>query len=176
MKWYNKLGKFFAVIFSIIYSALLVGVIILFFLSSFFKGDIYVDVLKSIDLKEIKLSDIDSRLVDVFGKDATIEDALVSSLESAGIDSTAALEIINNPEVKEVVGEFVGECINYSVNPTEVPEIDSNDIEKVLDNIDTSKITDKEINKNEIKEYVDEINVNVKDYLKEGFNYADRIN
>jgi len=176
MKWYNKLGKFFAVIFSIIYSIILVGGIMLFFLSSFFKGDIYVDVLKSIDLKEIKLSEIDPRLVDVFGEDATIEDALVTSLESAGIDSDVALEIINNPEVKEVVGEFVGDCINYSVNPTQIPKIDEKDIEKVIDNIDASKITDKEINKDEIKEYVDEINVNVKDYLKEGFNYADRVN
>ena len=176
MKWYNKLGKFFAVIFSIVYSIILVGGIMLFFLSSFFKGDIYVDVLKSIDLKEIKLSEIDPRLVEVFGEDVTIEDAVVTSLESAGIDSDVALEIINNEEIKEVVGEFVGECINYSVNPTEIPKIDEKDIEKVIDNIDTSKITDKEVNKDEIKEYVDEINVNVKDYLKEGFNYADRVN
>lgn len=176
MKWYNKLGNFFAIIFSVLYSLILVSVIIAFFFTSFFKGDIYTSVLKSIDLKEIKLSAIDPRLSNLFGKDVTIEEALVLSLEEIGIDSNVALEIINNDEIKEVVGEFIGDCVNYTVNQDKLPEIKEEDIDKILDNIDVQSITDKEINKEEIMEYVDEINLSAKDYLMEGFNYANNYN
>lgn len=172
MKWYKKIGKFFAILISIIYSILLVSIIIMYFMASFFKGNIYVDVLKSIDLKEVKLSDIDSSLVNVFGKDVTLEEAFVSSLESAGINGEVAKDIINNEEIKEVVGEFVGDCVNYTINQESLPEISEKDVEIILDNIDVQEITDIEINKEEIMEYVDEINKNTKDYLMEGFNYA----
>lgn len=174
MKWYNRLGNFFAIIFSVIYSIGLTLIIILFFMSSFFKGDIYSSVLKSIDFKEIKLSDIDSSLVNLFGKDVTLEEAFVSTLEQAGIDSDVAIEIINNDEIKEVVGEFVGEVVNYSINQDELPQIEKEDVEVILDNINIEESVD--LNKEEIMKYVDEININAKDYLKEGFNYADRFN
>lgn len=176
MKWYNKLGKFFAIICSIIYSIILIGGIMLFFMSSFFKGNIYTDILKSVDLSKIKLSDIDPKLVSMFGNDVTLEKVLVMSLEDAGIDSDIALEIVKNDEIKEVVGEFFGECINYTVNKDEVPKISNEDVDKIIDNIDVNEINNKQIDKKEIMEYVDEINNNAKSYLKEGFNYADGIN
>lgn len=176
MKWYNKLGNFFAIIFSVVYSIILTLIIILFFFSSFFKGDIYTSILKSIDFKEIKLSDIDPKLVNMFGKNATLEEAFVITLEEAGIDSNVALEIINNDEVKEVVGEFIGECVNYTINQDELPEINEKEVEQILDNIDIEEVTNQDINKEEIMKYVDEINVSAKDYLKEGFNYANRVN
>lgn len=172
MKWYNKLGKFFAIIFSVIYSIVLILIILLFFMSSFTKGNIYTDILKSIDLKEIKLSDIDPSLAEAFGRDVTLEDAFVSTLSDAGIDSNVAREIANNEEVKEVVGEFVGDCINYSINKSDLPQIKEEDVDVILDNIDVEEVTGEEINKEEIMNYVDEINNNTKDYLMEGFNYA----
>lgn len=176
MKWYKVLGNFLAILFSILYSITLVSIIVLFFFTSFFKGDIYTSILKSIDLKEIKLSDIDPRFKELFGKDVTIEEAFVLTLEEVGIDSNVALEIINNEEVKEVVGEFIGDCVNYTVNQDKLPEIKEEDIDKILDNIDIDKIENKEINKEEIMEYVDEINISAKDYLMEGFNYANNYN
>lgn len=176
MKWYNKLGNFFAIIFSIIYSIILILIIIMFFFSSFFKGDIYTSILKSIDFKEIKLSDIDLRFKELFGKDVTLEEAFVLTLEEVGIDSNVAVEIINNDEVKEVVGEFIGDCVNYTINQDELPEIKESDVEVILDNIDVEEVTNNEINKEEIMKYVDEINVAAKDYLMEGFNYANGIN
>ena len=176
MKGYNKLGKFFAIIFSVIYSFGLTLMIILFFMSSFTKGNIYTDILKSIDLDSVKLSDIDPRLAKMFGSDVTLEDAFVSSLGKAGIDENVAREIANNPEVKEVVGEFVGDCINYSINKDELPQIKEEDVNVILDNIDVEEVTGEKIEKQEIMDYVDEVNKNAKDYLMEGLNYANGIN
>lgn len=176
MKWYNKLGEFLGVLFSIIYSFVLIIMIILFFASSLLKGDIYGDILKSIDISEIKLSDISPELVSMYGKDATIESILVDTLESAGIDSDVALEIVNDDKTKEVLGGFVGDIINYSVNKDEIPEIKTSDVEEILNNIDKDKLPNKEINKDEIKDVINNINSSTKDYLKEEFNYANRIN
>lgn len=176
MKWYNKLGKFFAIIFSVIYSIILTLMIILFFMSSFTKGNIYTDILKSIDLNSVKLSDIDPRLADMFGSDVTLEDAFVSSLGKAGIDENIAREIANNEEIKEVVGDFVGDCINYSINKEELPQIKEEDVNVILDNIDVEEVTGEKIEKQEIMDYVDEVNKNAKDYLMEGLNYANGIN
>lgn len=176
MKWYNKLGKFLAIIFSVIYSIGLTLMIILFFMSSFTKGNFYSDILKSIDLNSVKLSDIDPRLTDMFGSDVTLEEAFVTSLEKAGIDENVAREIANNEEVKEVVGEFVGDCINYSINKDELPKIKEEDVNVILDNIDVEEVTGKNLEKQEIMNYVDEVNKNAKDYLMEGLNYANGIN
>ena len=176
MKWYNKLGKFFAIIFSVIYSIILTLMIILFFMSSFTKGNIYTDILKSIDLNSVKLSDIDPRLASMFGSDVTLEEAFVSSLSKAGVDESVAREIANNPEIKEVVGDFVGDCINYSINKEELPKIKEEDVNTILDNIDIEEVTGENLEKQEIMDYVDEINKNAKDYLMEGLNYANGIN
>ena len=176
MKWYNKLGVFFAIIFSVIYSVGITLMIVLYFMSGFTKGNIYTDILKSIDLNSVKLSDVDQRLVNYFGSDATLEEVFVSSLEKAGIDENVAREIANNPEVKEVVGDFVGDCINYSINQDELPQIKEKDVNVILDNIDVEEITGKDIEKQEIMNYVDDINKNAKDYLMEGLNYANGIN
>lgn len=172
MKWYKKLGMFFAILFSILYSVGLVALIIMFFMSSFFKGNIYGDILKSINLNEVKLSDFDPRLVSTFGRDVTLEEAFISSLEKAGVDGKVAKEIANNGEVKEVVGEFVGDIVNYSVNGGDIPQIKEEDVETILDNIDTEDIIDEYIEKDEIMKYVNDVNINAKDYLTEGFNYA----
>lgn len=176
MKWYNKLGKFFAVIFSVIYTIGLTLIILIFFLSSFFKGDIYGSILKSIDLNKVKLSDIDPKLANEFGKDATLEEVFISSLEQAGVDRRVAKEIANNDEIKEVVGEFVGDCINYSINKEELPQIKKDDVNTIIDNIDNYDITNKEIDKEEIMDYIDEVNKSSKEYFMEVSNYAERIN
>ena len=176
MKWYNKLGKFFAIILSVVYSIGLTLILLLFFASSFTKGNIYTDILKSIDLNNVKLSDIDPRLADKFGSDVTLEDAFVTSLGKAGIDESVAREIARNPEIKEIVGDFVGDCINYSINQDELPQIKESDVNTILDNIDMEEINGENIKKQEIMNYVDDINKNAKDYLMEGFNYADGIN
>ena len=50
--------------------------------------------------------------------------------------------------------------------------ITENDIDIILDNVNVESIGSKEIDKEEIMEYVDDINKNTKDYLMEGFNYV----
>ena len=172
MKKKNKIGIFFGVFLSIIYSIGLIIIIVLFFASNFTKGNLYTDILKNIDLNTIKLSSIDPRLTSTFGKDVTLEEAFVNVLNEAGIESTVAKEIINNPEIKEVVGDFVGDAINYSINKEKLPEITENDIDIILDTVYVESIGSKEIEKEEIMEYVDDINKNTKDYLMEGFNYV----
>ena len=172
MKKKNKIGIFFGILLSILYSVGLIIIIVLFFASTFTKGNLYTDILKNIDLNKVKLSSIDPRLANTFGKDITLEEAFINTLSEKGIDSSVAKEIANNPEIKEVVGEFVGDCINYSINQETLPEIKEKDVDKILNNIDINTFTEEKVNKEQILDYVEEINKNTKDLLMEGSNYV----
>lgn len=130
------LGKIIAVLFSIIYFFLMTAFMILTFAMNFVSGDYYANVFKSLDLKEIKISDL-GELKEGFdlGEDANLEDVLVQGLTESGVSDETAKAIIDNKEIREVLGNFIGEYINYNLGGEE-PTISRSEVETIYKNKD----------------------------------------
>lgn len=162
------IGKIFAVVFSTIYFFILLALLIINFGTNILKGDFYVSILKSVDLKTIKVSDLGNIIgTDEIDEGTTLEEVLIESLEESGIDKQVGIEILENDEIKEVVGKFIGEYINYSVTKENVPEISKEDINKIINNASVKKVIGNELDGMSIDEIYDELNSEIKDMLKE---------
>lgn len=134
------LGKIIAVLFCIIYFFLMTVFMTLTFAMNLVSGDYYADVFKGLDLKGIKISDLgefgeEFEFGEELEEDATLEDVLVYELKEGGVSDTTARAILENKEIREVVGKFVGEFINYNLGG-EAPTISRNDVETILKNKD----------------------------------------
>jgi len=162
------IGKIFAVIFSCIFGIIIFSFSIVSFASSIYTEDFYSNIFKNIDLSTIKLSDLG---VDV---DGTVEDYLVDVLDKAGIDSEISRNIIRNDEIKEVLGEFVSECVEYATTKEEIPQIEKEDVNKILNNKDVKEIVKDKISEEDIDELINEVNKlikeNISDISIEGIN------
>lgn len=144
-------GKFFAIIFSIIYMAFLIVFISLNYSRNLLSGNFYSNVLKSVDLDEIKISDVANTFDGMeHYEDASLQDVIVEGLTDGGMDEDEATAIVENETIKEVVGNLIGEIVEYSVNGGEVPEISKDEIEKIVSdpslNTEAKDFTDEEIN------------------------------
>lgn len=151
MKALKVIGKIFAVLFCIVYFFVLLAFVTTFFATNFLKGDFYSNVITNIDLKNIKLSELDD--VD-FGidmpEDATLNDVLVEALKRGGMEENVANKVMENKEIKELLGDVIGEYVSYSIIGGEAPVVTREDILVLANNKDITdafgKPTDEEIN------------------------------
>lgn len=159
------IGKVFSLIFSIIF---FIGITIfgfLFLTSKFFNPNYYTEMLDSIEIKEIKVSELGIEdLTNEFG-DVTIEEAIVISLEKEDIDSEVALEIIESKEIKEILGKVISGIVDYEVTNETLPQLDKTDIDKLLDNKQINEIIQKENIEIDREELLNQINKTLKEEL-----------
>lgn len=153
------IGKMFAVIFSSVFGIILFAFSLVTFVSSIYTEDFYTNIFKNIDLSAIKLSDLG---IDLEG---TLEDYLVSALEEVGIDKEASISILRNDEIKEVLGEFVSDCVEYATNKEELPKIEKEDINKILDNKEVKEVVKDKIKEEDIDELITEVNNLIKENI-----------
>lgn len=152
-------GKILAVLYSIVFSLVLLLISILINCTNIFKGSFYKDVLNSVKLNELKASDLG--LSD--DPNQTVEEVLVDKLKEVGINSDVSKKIINNQEIKEVLGNLMADIVNYSIDPKEVPQISKNDVEKILNNKDVKEIIDENLSQEDIDKLVNEANKMLKE-------------
>lgn len=162
------IGKFFAIIFSIIYFFALIGLITVNYSTNFLKGDFYYKVLDSIDLDEIKISSISNvELED--NEDASLKDILVEGLTNTGMDEETANSILENENFKKVIGNIIQEVIDYQLNKENIPEVSKEDI--ILITSDKNITGDKTFSDEEIEEIQENLNKLLEQIvLGEGFN------
>ena len=136
MKVLKVIGKIVAVIFCIVYFFLLTGIMTITFAGSLLSGDYYSSVLEKIDFKTIKIADIGIPIEGSgLGEDATVEDVVVKYFTEGGATEEQATAIVENKEIKQVLGKYIGEYVNFTVTG-EKPKVDKKDIEKVFKNPD----------------------------------------
>lgn len=152
---------------SIMLSIILFFVLILFsgisFVSNFYSKEYYTNLMKNIDLDTVKLTDIG------IDEEGTVEDYLVDELNEMGLEKDLSRKIIRSDEVKEVVGTFVADWVEYSSNGKDIPQISREDVDKVLSNDDVKSVIDEELTDEEINKLIEIIN----DAIKEGLNEVD---
>lgn len=153
------IGNILAGMISMIFSVVLFIMMLLIFISNIFSENYYKNILNDIDMSEIKLSDLGvSSLSEEFGEDASVEDVLVETLEEAGINENDARHIVNNEKVNEVVGEFLSDTMVYLTDNKQIPQLDYEDVEEIINSKEISQVLEDIPNDEEIKELVDELN------------------
>ena len=163
----KTLRSILALFTSIIFFVVLLIMVLLVFVSNIFSKDYYASILSTDTLKEIKLSDI-GYSKDGIEEDATVEDLLISSLEEVGISSNDAEKIINNEQVSEVVGEFLSDTMVYFTNNEEIPQLDYQDIEKIIQSEEVANVLETDFNEEELKQIVNDLNKYIADAFKGG--------
>ena len=158
------LGKIVSVIYSIIFTIALFGISISLFASNLLKGSFYTDLLKNVDLKEISASDLG--LTD--SSNENLHDYLVNELTQAGLDKNVSNTILNNSEIKEVVGNVIEQVINYSINKENVPKITEAQMKKVLNNKDVKQLIGENLTGSEVSELTKELNKFLKEFADNG--------
>ena len=83
-------------------------------------------------------------------EDASLQDIIVEGLTDGGMEEEQAISIVENETIKEVVGNLIGEMVEYGINGGDIPEISKEDIEKIVSdpdlNTESKTFTDEEIN------------------------------
>lgn len=158
-----------AVLFSITYFLCLIIVSVLMLVSSFFRPSYYSDILKDINFEDIKLSDLG---IDVNGEDVNLKEYLVDLAHEAGIENKLAEALIDNERIKNVVGQFASDFLNYTITKENVPQISKEDIRKILEEKEVKAILEKEISDQEVSQMVDDLNKYLSDMFEKEINNA----
>ncbi len=167
MKVLKTIGMVLAIIFSLVYFFFLSGFMVLAVSRNIFSGNYYSSIINSIDLDEIKIGDMGELFEgSEFSSDMTLSDALVKSMTDGGVEEKTATAIIENKEIKNIVGNFIGDYINYSLGGEE-PTIKRSDVKAVLNNPNIIEVAGKPTNE-DIDEVYDELNDMVSQIIKGG--------
>ncbi len=142
------IGKFFAFIFSCIYCLLLTSIITLSYSTNLLKGDFYTQILDKVDLSEINVKVSSGNSGETIN--VPLKDILVDGLVKNGMDEETAIKIIENDNIKRVMGNVIGEIINYQLTKENIPEVSKEDIISIINDPDINKegatFTDEQIN------------------------------
>lgn len=158
------LGKIIAVLYSIIFVFALTGVSLLIGASNLLDGSFYTEVLKSVDLNEINASDLG--LTD--NPDESLQDVLVNQLSESGLDKQVSEAILNNEEIKEVVGDVIGQVIDYTAGIGEAPKVTTEQAKVILNNKNVKQLLDEDLTDEDINELVNGLNEFLKEFADEG--------
>lgn len=158
------LGKCFSVIYSVIYAFALYIFVIILFITTLISTSFMVEVIKSVDLADIKIADteLSSEYAAKYGEDATLEDVVVGEMVEVGIEENSARELVNDENIREFLGEKIGELIDNSITGNDVASIEEKDMQKALVNISLTE--------EEVKNITDFLNDFIDEYNKGGIN------
>lgn len=180
MKILKIIGKIFAVLFSTVYFFILTGFVILFFGSNLLSTVYYKDVLKSIDLKEIKVKDLNINTDElVIDENTSVQDIIVEGLEESGLNNEMSVAIVENEEIRGILGTYIGEYVNYQVSGGEIPEIKLEDVKTVLTNELIIEAVGETPTDEDIEKVYEELNNLTRDYIDGGGDkneHSDTIN
>lgn len=168
------LGKVISVLYSIVFVAVLFSLSALICASNLLKGDFYTEVLESVELEEISAKDLG--LVDdddPEGQDKNLQEVLVEKISDAGIDKEVADAILKNKEIKKVVGDVIGQVINYKLADGEAPKVTETQVKSILNNEDVKKMFDGELSNEDISEMTEMFNEFLKDFASDGGTNGD---
>ena len=84
------------------------------------------------------------------------------------MDKNVSNTILNNSEIKEVVGNVIEQVINYSINKENAPKITEAQMKKVLNNKDVKQLIGEDLTGSEVSELTNELNKFLKEFADNG--------
>lgn len=161
----KETGFIVGIIYSVIFFAITFLLFALLSVSNLFNKDFYSKVIDSIDLSSIKINSLNISELHFIDETTTIEDYLVDLFKKKGISENDALSFINSDKIRDVFSDVVGEGINYVIFDKDIPLIDKDRINSIIDEINYREILNKsEVNLNVI---IDNLNIVISDKLIE---------
>ena len=131
------IGKIFASVYSTILTLVMIAFLMLFFAQSVISKEFIASALKSFDFSEVTVKEFGLEdYVQKYGEDATVEDAILSELEAAGIDKEAARKVINDDNIKDFVADKASEIIEAVSEEKNVTLVTEAEIRDALQNLD----------------------------------------
>lgn len=153
------LGKCFSVMYSVIFTFILLVFVVALFITSMISTDFIVETFKSVDLSTFKVSDIDlpSEYQTKYGNNATLEDVVVGEMVASGLEEDTARDFINDDNVREFIGEKAREMLDAEITDRDISKVSEEDVAKALENIN---VTDENIEAitDFFNEFIDEYN------------------
>lgn len=169
----KAVGNVLAGIVSVIYFFVLIGMIFILFSSNVFSEKYYSDILKSVEFNEVKLTDLGvTEVNEIYGEEATVEDVLVGGLKEVGFSENDAKVIINNNEVKELVGAFISDSVTYVATNGEVPQLNKEEVKAIIENKEIAPLLKEVPEGAELDRVVNDINSMIKEYFEGEVNYG----
>lgn len=175
MKALKVVGKIFAVLFCIVYFFVLSGLMTISFAMNLLSGNYYVTILKNVDLGKIKVSELGDAIDEIKGldeididEDTTVEEVLISLLKESGVDENTAIAIIENNEIREIIGNFIGDYMNYIAGDGERPKINKQDVKTILTNPDVVRAYGKQPTDEDIDKIYDQLNELANEIIENG--------
>lgn len=136
MKVLKVFGKIIAVIICIVYFFGLFGIMTALFASNLLSKEYYSDIIESMDFESMKLSDFGDLFEDSgLDENMTLEEAFVEYFTQDEVEKEKALAIVNNEEIRELVGGFFGEVMDYFLGGQK-PTVTRDEVKSLLTNPD----------------------------------------
>lgn len=154
MKTLKIIGKFFATIFAISLFALIVGGTTLVIAIKFISKENISQFVQEMDVEQIVIGK------DIHGRNTTLQDKIKEKYTYENIDPLITENLLNIPEVKEVIGNLSGEYVEYILNRRVKPKIDDEEIEYIINSKSLEKVLNKKItekDKTDIKNILTEV-------------------
>lgn len=154
-------GKVLSVVYTILFTIVLLILSVSLFASNFFKDSFYADMLKNVNFDEIP--------ADVIGlgeEGKTLKESLVDILNGAGVNKKVADEILDDEQIKEVLGNLIGDIARYSANGENLPQLKKEDLEKVINNKSVKELLPDDFNTNDL---VKGVNETLKENIEGGY-------
>lgn len=164
MKALKIIGKFFAIIFSIIIFVLLISGAISIILANFISKENVSEIAQKINPKEIIINRV------------TLEEKIEKKFDSKKVSYNISQKILNIPETKELIGNISGEYIEYLFNKRTLPQISDEDIEKIINSKGLEEAIGMNFlsnNKDDIRNLLKEIKYEVNETLEKEGNKKD---
>lgn len=155
MKTIKIIGRIFATVFAISLFALIVGGTTLVIAIKFISKDNISLFVQEMDVGEIVIeTDKNGKNTklqvigeDNNGKNKTLKDKIKEKYTYEQVDPRITENLLDIPEVKEVIGNLTGEYVEYILNRRVQPKIDDEEIDYVINSDNLQKVLNKEITK-----------------------------
>ena len=164
-------GKIFAILYSILFTPVMLILILIFTVSGYFKSNFYTDLISNDFLKKTKISeistnfDVKQEITELCGEDCTIEGAIIAiASKEYGVDEKLVKEALNDSDIQKAIGDFLGTFISLQTTG-EAKKLNYNIFDKAL-----KKEVSKEIlrligyTNEEFKQIIKEYNESVDDF------------
>lgn len=151
-------GKILSVIYSIIFTAVVLVLTVGLSCASLLNPSVAKNLVTEVDLGKVSASELG-----LTEKNINLEEYIVGEITKLGIDGDIASDILNNEEIKEVIGDVAGRVITFIVSGSEIPQISEDEVNRVLSNEKVKQLFDADFNEEDIHEIVNMAN----DFLRE---------
>jgi hypothetical protein len=154
-KFWNFLSKFTAFCLSTVFLFILIGLIAIFLGEKFVSTDNISTIIKNVDLKEVKLGDVDNK-----DNKETAFDYVYSYTSKLGLTEQETEQLLKKEEVNSIIAKYFGDISNFYLYGEDVPTYTKEEIMLDITKINNLLPAENQINLTDkgVEEATEEIN------------------